>query len=37
MVKLKWMNGEYLKAMDSDTFYNMAELISRKSSRRIWT
>ena len=24
-VKLKWMNGEYLKAMDSDTFYNMAE------------
>lgn len=25
MVKLKWMNGEYLKAMDSDTFYNMAE------------
>ena len=25
MVKLKWMNGEYLKAMDFDTFYKMAE------------
>ncbi len=25
MVKLKWMNGEYLKAMDEDTFYTMAE------------
>lgn len=24
MVKLKWMNGEYLKAMDSELFYNMA-------------
>lgn len=24
MVKLKWMNGEYMKAMDFDTFYNMA-------------
>ncbi|MBQ3601085.1 MAG: glutamate--tRNA ligase [Lachnospiraceae bacterium] len=24
MVKLKWMNGEYMKAMDSDTFYQMA-------------
>ena len=23
--KLKWMNGEYLKAMDFDTFYEMAE------------
>ena len=23
--KLKWMNGEYLKAMDSDKFYGMAE------------
>ncbi len=22
--KLKWMNGEYLKAMDADTFYEMA-------------
>lgn len=24
-VKLKWMNGEYIKAMDFDTFYGMAE------------
>ena len=24
-VKLKWMNGEYLKAMDFDKFYDMAE------------
>jgi glutamyl-tRNA synthetase len=23
--KLKWMNGEYIKAMDFDTFYQMAE------------
>lgn len=25
LVKLKWMNGEYLKAMDFDRFYTMAE------------
>ncbi|MDO4978342.1 MAG: glutamate--tRNA ligase [Eubacteriales bacterium] len=25
MVKLKWMNGEYLKAIDFDTFYEKAE------------
>ena len=25
MVKLRWMNGEYIKAMDFDTFYEMAE------------
>ena len=25
IVKLRWMNGEYLKAMDFDTFYSMAE------------
>lgn len=25
IVKLKWMNGEYLKAMDFDHFYEMAE------------
>ena len=25
MVKLRWMNGEYIKAMDEDTFYGMAE------------
>lgn len=24
MVKLKWMNGEYIKAMDFDKFYEMA-------------
>ncbi len=24
MVKLRWMNGEYIKAMDEDTFYDMA-------------
>lgn len=24
LVKLKWMNGEYLKAMDADRFYEMA-------------
>ena len=28
--KLKWMNGEYLKAMDFDTFYEMAEPYIRK-------
>ncbi len=25
IVKLKWMNGEYLKSMDFDTFYQMAQ------------
>lgn len=25
IVKLRWMNGEYLKAMDFDKFYEMAE------------
>ncbi|MBR4083752.1 MAG: glutamate--tRNA ligase [Lachnospiraceae bacterium] len=25
IVKLRWMNGEYLKAMDGDKFYDMAE------------
>ncbi len=25
MTKLKWMNGEYIKAMDDDAFYSMAE------------
>ncbi len=24
MTKLRWMNGEYMKAMDDDTFYEMA-------------
>ena len=25
VVKLRWMNGEYIKAMDTDRFYEMAE------------
>lgn len=25
MIKLRWMNGEYMKAMDFDKFYEMAE------------
>lgn len=28
--KLKWMNGEYIKAMDFDVFYEMAEPCIRK-------
>lgn len=28
--KLKWMNGEYIKAMDFDTFYEIAEPYIRK-------
>lgn len=31
IVKLKWMNGEYLKAMDFDRFYEMAEPYLRES------
>lgn len=30
MVKLKWMNGEYLKAMDPETFFRMAEPYLKK-------
>lgn len=30
VVKLKWMNGEYLKAMDMDKFYEMAEPYIKK-------
>lgn len=30
MVKLKWMNGEYMKAMDFDKFYEMAEPYIKK-------
>ena len=30
MVKLKWMNGEYFKAMDEDRFYEMAEPVIRE-------
>lgn len=31
IVKLKWMNGEYLKAMDFDKFYEMAEPYLKQS------
>lgn len=31
MVKLKWMNGEYIKAMDFDRFYEMAEPYIQKT------
>lgn len=39
MTKLKWMNGEYIKAMDSDKFYGMAkpyidEVITRDLDKR---
>ena len=30
MVKLRWMNGEYFKAMDEDRFYEMAEPYLKK-------
>lgn len=30
MTKLKWMNSEYMKAMDFDSFYGMAEPFIRK-------
>lgn len=30
MVKLKWMNGEYIKAMDFDRFYELAEPAIKK-------
>ncbi len=30
MVKLRWMNGEYLKSMDFDTFYQNAEPYIKK-------
>jgi len=30
MVKLKWMNGEYFKAMDDERFYQMAEPVIRE-------
>ncbi|HIZ44044.1 MAG TPA: glutamate--tRNA ligase [Firmicutes bacterium] len=32
--KLRWMNGEYLKAMDSDRFYEMAEPYIREVIRK---
>ena len=31
MVKLRWMNGEYIKAMDFDKFYEMAEPYLKKA------
>ena len=31
IVKLRWMNGEYIKAMDFDTFYEMAEPYLKKA------
>ena len=31
IVKLRWMNGEYLKAMDEDRFYEMAEPYKKKA------
>lgn len=31
IVKLRWMNGEYLKAMDFDRFYEMAEPYLRET------
>ena len=39
MTKLKWMNSEYIKAMDSDKFYDMAkpyidEVITRDLDKR---
>lgn len=39
IVKLKWMNGEYLKAMDFDRFYEMAkpyiqEVVTRDCDRK---
>lgn len=34
VTKLKWMNGEYLKAMDFDRFYEMAEPYIRKVIRK---
>ena len=34
--KLKWMNGEYIKAMDFDRFYGMAEPYLKKGFPEIW-
>lgn len=31
IVKLKWMNGEYFKAMDEERFYHMAEAYIRET------
>lgn len=34
MIKLKWMNGEYLKSMDFDVFYEMAEPYLKEVMKR---
>ena len=34
MTKLKWMNGEYMKAMDLDSFYEMAEPYLREAVKK---
>lgn len=34
LTKLKWMNGEYMKAMDFDDFYKMAEPYIRQTVHR---
>lgn len=34
MVKLKWMNGEYIKAMDFERFYELAEPYIRQVIKR---
>ena len=34
ITKLKWMNGEYLKAMDFDRFYEMAEPYIRQTIKK---
>lgn len=34
MTKLRWMNGEYIKAMDDSTFYSMAEPYFKKTIHR---
>jgi len=34
MVKLKWMNGEYMKAMDFDRFYEMAEPFIKETIKK---
>lgn len=34
MVKLRWMNGEYIKAMDNERFYELAEPYLKKVVKR---
>ncbi len=34
LVKLRWMNGEYIKGMDFDTYYEMAEPYLKKTLSR---